>query len=185
MNNILERKKYIMQLLTAVEKHPATGHYKLEMMSFSYILVCGSIEYMTEYILQNWLNKTISHHKSTIYRGRKYVQYFLETQIQAREKNIEDFTSTKLEKIKDLIRAIAGENAKKKFNKLLGASKNSTILQPDIESRLERINRTRHELAHGQKIPTDIQPNITELKEDFKFVYKHIIKNIKLCLPKV
>lgn len=186
MNDILERKKYIIRTLKNIEQYPATSVYKLEMMSFAYVLVCGAIEYMIETVLQNWLNKTIKHHKSSVvYRGKKYVQYFLETQMGAREKNIEDFHSTKLEKIRRLICDVAGEKAKNNFNTLFNAAQNLTSLQPDINARLERINRIRHELAHGQKTPNDIQPNITELIEDFKFVYDHIIKNVKSCLPKV
>ncbi|MDD4901175.1 MAG: HEPN domain-containing protein [Patescibacteria group bacterium] len=185
MDNITERKKYVIQLLKDIEKHPATGDYKLEMMSFSYIMVCGAIEYMIENILHDWLNKTIKHHKYALYRGKKYVQYFLETQMQAREKNIEYFNSTKLDKIRKLICDVAGKGAKINFNKLFNNSRQSMTLQPDINARLDRINRIRHELAHGQKIPSDIQPNISELKEDFIFVYNHIIKNIKKCLPRV
>lgn len=185
MNNILERKRYIIRTLKDVEKYPATGVYKQEMMSFSYVLVCGTIEYMIETILQEWLNKTLKHHKTVSYRGKKYIQYFLDTQVDAREKRIEGFHSTKLDQIRGLICNIAGEKAKTNFNNLFNSSQNSTTLQPDINARLERINRIRHELAHGQKIPNDIQPNITELIEDFIFVYDHIIKNVKSCLPRV
>lgn len=185
MSNILVRKRYIIRTLKDIEKYPATGKYKIEMMTFSYVLVCGSIEFMIEEILQGWLNKTVKHHKNISYRGKKYVQYFLETQMSARVKNIDCFNSTKLDRIRELIYNIAGDKAKVNFNSLFIASQQSTTLQPDINARLERISRIRHELAHGQKIPCDIRPNITELKEDFIFVYDHIIKNVKLCLPRV
>jgi hypothetical protein len=185
MSDILERKKYIIQILKDIDSYPATSVYKLEMMSFAYVLVCGAIEYMIETILQNWLNKTLKHHKSTKYRGKRYVQYFLETQMDAREKNIENFHSTKLDQIRGLICNVAGEKSKNNFNALFNTAQNSRSLQPDINARLKRINRIRHELAHGQKTPNDIQPNITELIEDFKFVYDHIIKNVQSCLPKV
>ncbi|MBI4994728.1 hypothetical protein HZC21_03740 [Candidatus Peregrinibacteria bacterium] len=185
MNIIIERKKYIIRLLREIEKCPATLKYRQEMMVFSYVLVCGAIEFMTENILQNWLAKTIKHHTSSKYRGKKYVQNFIEIQTQAREKNIENFTSTKLSEIKKLVGNIVGEKTKEKFNSLLDASQQSTVIEPDIAARLERINRTRHDLAHGKKIPNDIQPNISELKEDFIFVYNHIIGNIIKCLPKV
>lgn len=185
MNIILNRKKEIIRLLNDIEKYSAMSDFKQEMMTFSYVLVCGTIEFMTENILQEWLAKTIRHHRVSSYRGRKYVQYFLDTQSQAREKNIKDFHSTKLEGIRELIKNIIGENARNKFNTLFQASQQSVALQPDINARLERITRIRHELAHGQKMPNDIQPNILELKEDFIFVYKHIIKNIQKCLPRV
>ncbi|HAM87943.1 MAG: hypothetical protein US83_C0001G0114 [Candidatus Falkowbacteria bacterium GW2011_GWC2_38_22] len=185
MNDILERKKYIIRTLKDIDKYPATSVYKLEMMSFAYVLVCGAIEYMIETILQNWLDKTIKHHKSAAYRGKKYVQYFLETQMGAREKNIEGFHSTKLDQIRGLISNVVGEKAKNNFNTLFNTAQNLISLQPDINARLERINRIRHELAHGQKTPDDIQPNISELIVDFEFVYNHIIKNVKSCLPKV
>lgn len=185
MDAVSARKKYVDKLLVDIHNYPAINQFKQEMMVFAYVLVCGSIEYMIETLLQNWLSKTIKYHKKSSYRGKKYIQYFLEIQTQAREENIENFHSTKLSKIKCLIKNIAGESAKLKFNELLKTTQQSIALQPDINSRLDRISKTRHYLAHGEKIPTDIQPNISELKEDFKFVYKYIIVNIKKSLPKI
>ncbi len=155
------------------------------MMTFSYIIVCGAVEFMTETIIQDWLSKTIKHHKGTSYIGRKYVQYFLDTQSQARGKNIDDFHSTNLDNIKKLIKEVAGETARNKFNTLFQGAQNTLTLQPDLNARLKRITDTRHYLAHGQKVPNDIQPNVSELREDFLFIYEHIIKNIKKCLPRV
>lgn len=182
MNIILERKKEIACLLKDIEKYPATSNFKQEMMVFAYVLVYGTIEFMIEGILQDWLNKTIKHHRASSYRGRKYVQYFLDIQSQAREKNIEKFNNPSLDNIRVLIQEIVGKSAQNKFNKLF---KQSRVLQPDIDSRLKRIADTRHWLAHGQKMPKDIQPNVSELREDFIFVHDHIIKNIKKCLPRV
>lgn len=185
MNVIDDRKKYVNILLKDISKYPATSKFKQEIMVFAYVLVCGAIEYMIETLLQDWLNRTIKHHKKSSYRGKKYVQYFLEVQSQAREKNIENFHSTKLSEIKGLVCNIAGDSTKIRFNDLLEASQLSIALQPDINSRLDRISKTRHYLAHGEKIPNEIQPNILELIEDFNFVYKHIIINIKKSLPKI
>ncbi|MDP3794334.1 MAG: HEPN domain-containing protein [bacterium] len=185
MSVILERKREVIRLLMDIEKYPATKDFKQEMMVFSYVLVCGAVEFMTESILQEWLDKTIKHHKGSSYRGRKYVQYFLSTQAKAREKNIKDFRSTKLEVIRKFITEVAGVPARKKFDLLFTQSQQSLSLRPDINARLEKINRTRHEIAHGQKMPNDIQPNVSELKKDFIFIYDHIITNIKKCLPRV
>ncbi len=186
MNVILERKKYVVRLLENIENYPSTNQFKQEMMTFSYVIVCGAIEFMTETIIQDWLSKTIKHHKSSsYYRGRKYVQYFLDIQSQAREKNIDDFHSTNLDSIRNLIKEMAGETARNKFNNLFQSAQNTLALQPDLNERLKRITDTRHYLAHGQKVPNDIQPNVRELREDFLFIYKHIINNIKKCLPKV
>ena len=185
MNPILERKKSVIQLLKDIEGYPAISVFKQDMMAFAYVVVCGAIEFMTETIIQDWLNKTIKHHKGLSYRGRKYVQYFLDTQSRAREKNIENFHSTDLDKIRELIKNIVGETARDKFNQLFQNTQQTLTLQPDINERLKRITRIRHELAHGQKMPNDLQPNIPELKEDFLFIYEHIIKNIKKCLPRV
>jgi len=185
MNVIDERKKYVNTLLEGINKYPATGKFKQEIMVFAYVLVCGAIEYMIETLLQDWLNKTIKHHKKSSYRGKKYVQYFLEVQSRAREKNIENFHSTKLSEIKGLVSNVAGDLSKIKFNNLLETSQQSAALQPDINSRLDRISKTRHYLAHGEKIPDEIQPNMSELIEDFNFVCKHIIVNIKKSLPKM
>jgi hypothetical protein len=185
MNVISERKKYINKSLGDINNYPATSLFKQEMMAFSYVLVCGAIEYMIEILLQDWLNKTIKHHNVSSYRGKKYIQNFLEIQSQAREKNIANFHSTKLSEIKALIANVAGESAKDKFSKLLDSSQQSSALQPDINSRLDRISKTRHYLAHGEKIPLDIQPNISELLDDFNFVYKYIIVNIKKSLPRM
>lgn len=188
MNIILQRKKEVISLLEDVEKYPSTNPFKQEMMTFSYVLVCGAIEFMTESILHDWLNKTIKHHRSSSYRyrGKKYIQHFLDIQSQAREKNITEFHSTKLSEIKKLIGNIAGKSTKDKFSNLFDVSQISVAtLQPDINARLDRITRIRHELAHGEKMPNDIQPNVTELKEDFIFVYEHIIKNIQKSLPRV
>lgn len=185
MNIIDERKKYVNALLKDINKYPATSKFKQEIMVFAYVLVCGAIEYMVETLLQDWLNKTIKHHKKTSYRGKKYVQYFLEVQSQAREKSIENFHSTKLCEIKGLINNVAGDSAKTKFNNLLETAQQSIVIQPDINARLDRISKTRHYLAHGEKIPNEIQPNISELIEDFNFVYKHMIVNIKKSLPKI
>lgn len=170
-------------MLDAIDGYSSTNPFKHEMMNFGYVLVCGAIEFMTENILQEWLNKTIQHHgHSSAYRGKKYVQYFLSMQSQAKEDSIKKFHSTDLNQTRELIKNIAGVAARDKFNQLL---QQSTVIQPDINARLERINRFRHDLAHGQKMPRDTQPNVVELKEDFLFVYKHIIKNIMRCLPRV
>jgi len=186
MGIVSDRKKEIDRLLKEIDRYPATSNFKQEMMSFAYILVCGAIEFMTETILQEWLYKTVKHHKSsTQYRGKKYVQYFLNSQSRAGEANIEQFHSMKLDQIRGLIKNVAGESAKDKFNQLFNIDNQNSILQPDINSRLDRVVRIRHELAHGQKMPNGIQPNIIELKEDFGFIYKHIIKNIQKCLPRV
>lgn len=185
MNILLNRKREIISLLDGIDKYPSTSIFKQEMMTLSYVLVCGAIEFMTESILQEWLTKTIKHHKASSYRGRKYIQCFLDIQLQVREKNIKGFHSTNLDIIRELIKNVAGEDARNKFNALLQASQQSSTLYPDINARLYRINRVRHELAHGQKMPNDIQPNVSELKEDFIFVYEHIIKNIQKALPRV
>jgi hypothetical protein len=186
MNIILQRKYEIIRLLNAIDSYPSTGLFKHEMMTYAYVLVCGAIEFMTENILEEWLNKTIQHHgKSTNYKGKKYIKYFLSIQSKARYGNIEKFTSTKLEQIKGLITQVAGDSATNKFKLLLTQVPQPTTIQLDANARLERINRFRHDLAHGQKMPLNTQPNITELKEDFLFVYENIIRNIKNCLPRV
>lgn len=186
MSIISNRKKEVTDLLSDIEAYPSTNKFRQEMMSFSYVLVCGTIEFMTESIIREWLSKTIRHHKTApYYRGRKYIQHFLDTQSQAREDSIEKFNSTALNRTKELIKNVAGEAAREKFNQLLQTANQSAALQPDINGRLERITRLRHELAHGQKMPNDLQPNVSELKEDFGFIYKHIIVNIQKCLPRV
>jgi len=185
MSVLLERKKYVLTLLKNVENHRSTDAFKQEMMSLSYVVVCGAIEFMTERILYDWLNRTIKHHKYSRYRGRKYVQNYLEIQSQTGERSIDSYHSTKLSEIKGLIGKIAGQLAKDKFIELLENAQNTSSINPDINARLERINRTRHELAHGSKTPDEIQPNISELREDFLFIYEHLIKNVKKCLPKV
>lgn len=186
MDALLERKRDVLKLLRAVEKYPASSVFKHEMMTFSYVLVCGAIEYMVEIILQDWLDRTLKHHRSISYRGKKYVQHFLDIQFHARNNDIGGFHSTKLSKIKEIICSVAGNEAKDNFSQMLVSSNQSASVQVNaIDSRLGRINRTRHELAHGQKMPGDIQPNITELKKDFIFVYEKIIKNIQKSLPKV
>jgi hypothetical protein len=179
---VLERKKEIVKFLTLIESYSSSGLFKHEMMTYAYVLVCGSIEFMTESILEEWLKKTIQRHdNSQKYRGKKYIQDFLSVQLSDKNDQIESFTSTKLSKIKELIGHIAGDSSKNKFNSLLSPAS----LQQDANARLDRISRFRHELAHGQKLPQDTQPNVTELKEDFLFVYKHIILNIKNSLPRV
>lgn len=185
MNVLLERKKYVLTLLKSVENHPSTGVFKQEMMALSYVVVCGAIEFMIEYILYDWLNRTLKHHRDSRYRGKKYIQNFLDVRSQEGEKRITKFHSTNLDRIKDLIEEIAGKQAKGKFSQLFQNAQNVYSISPDINARLDRINRTRHELAHGSKIPDDIQPNISELREDFIFIYEHLIKNVKTCLPKV
>lgn len=185
MNVLLERKKYVITLLKSVENHPSTGAFKQEMMTLSYVVVCGAIEFMIEHILHDWLSKTLKHHKGSRYRGKKCIQNFLNEQSQVKQKDIEEFHSTKLSQIRGLINKIAGQQAKDRFNQLFENDQSVYSINPDIDARLERINRTRHDLAHGTKIPNDIQPNIIELREDFLFIYEHLIKNVKKCLPKV
>jgi len=141
---------------------------------------------MIETALQEWLNKSIRYHgNSGSYRGKKYISYFLIIKSQAGVKNIENFHSTNLERIYELIKNIAGDSSLGRFKALLKHANQSIVLQPDINARLERINQFRHGLAHGQKMPQDTQPNIIELREDFLFVYKHIVQNILKSLPRV
>lgn len=186
MSAVVERKIEVLKILRTIEKYPATSAFKHEMMTYAYILVCASIEFMIENIVREWLNKSIKHHdNSSAYRGKKYVEYYLTTNSIGLLSGIDKFSSTKLENIRWLIGNIAGDASKTKFNILFNQANQSLILQPDLNARLDRIRGIRHALAHGSKLPNDIQPNMSELKEDFLFVYKHIIQNVSNCLPRV
>ena len=186
MSVVTQRKGEIIRLLKMIDSYPFTDQFKHEMMTYGYVLVCGAIEFMTENILEDWVNKTIKHHeKSDKYKGKIYIKNFLVIQSKTKKEQITKFSSTSLDGIRALITEIAGVEAREKFTSLLRQARQSIVIQSDIDERLKRICRFRHELAHGQKMPQDTQPNIAELREDFLFVYEHIIKNIIGCLPRV
>lgn len=182
MSPIIERKRAVLALLTELDNSKTTSQFRHEMMAFCYVLVCAAIEYCVETILADWVKKAGDcHNKSERYPGRKFTESFIAEQIKFKEGAIGSFTSTKLEKIQELVKSVAGDDCSKRLKIVLG----NEVDRNDLAARLERINRFRHTLAHGQQMPLSTQPNIQELKTDFLFVYSNLIQKINDCLPKI
>lgn len=186
MNAVAKRKQDIVQLLAAIDDYPAIKAFKHEIMTYAYVLACVAIEFMVESTLGDWVDKSIKHHEKSRYQGKSHVIYFLNIKSEAAVTEIKNFHSTNLDKIENLIKDVAGEMVMKKFKSSLKQRPpgSAFVLRQDIDERLKRISLFRHELAHGNKMPRETRPNISELRTDFLFIYNNVIKNLKNSLPR-
>ena len=48
----------------------------------------------------------------------------------------------------------------------------------------KRIATTRHNIAHGALMPSELSPNLAELEDDFNCVYECLVKNLDIALPR-
>ena len=177
---VLERKKQILFIIDRVRKCSVKNEFRHEMMTYAYVLTNGAIECMVEIILREWVVVNVKKHaNSNRYRGKVGVGSYLGISVEISNKTIGQFHSPGYGKIVDLIRNVSGELATVRFKRLVEASR---VTEPELDAKLKKINDFRHRLAHGQTMPRDTQPNLDELRSDFKSVYTHIIKNLDIAL---
>ncbi len=181
MNNaVLQRKREVLSIIDQVKKSSVSNKFRHEMMTYAYVLTNGAIEFMIETILREWAKENINKHGSVgKYSGKKRVSTYLRVSVEICYKKLSRFNNPDYDKIVELLKNVAGEDIKNKFRKLVKESRGT---EPEIDAKLKRINEFRHRIAHGGSLPKDEQPNLDELREDFKSVYKYIIKNIDIAL---
>jgi hypothetical protein len=177
---VLERKKQILFIIDRVRKCSVKNEFRHEMMTYAYVLTNGAIEYMVETILREWVVVNVKKHaNSNRYRGKIGVNEYLRISSEISTSTIDRFHNPDYGKIVELIKNVAGERVSKRFKELVDASK---ATEPELNAKLNKINDFRHRLAHGKTLPRDTQPNLDELRSDFKNVYAHIIKNLDIAL---
>lgn len=180
---ILLRKREILSIIDRIKRYPVRNEFRHEMMTYAYVLTNGAIEFMVETVLRAWIEKTVDRHsKSNRYSGKKKVTGYLHISSEISKKSISDFHSASYERILSLVEETAGKATKDRFKGLVQQSK---AIEPDLDAKLKRINDFRGRIAHGESLPSDEQPNLDQLKDDFSSVYKYIIKNIYIALETV
>ncbi len=178
---VRKRKKEILSLLQLIKKYSVRKKFRHEMMTYAYILSNGAIEFMIETTLREWVKENINkHNKSVRYFGRKSVATYLKNSAEVLDLRVQRFNNpSSCNGIGDLIKDVAGEDAKNRFVTMVGVSR---VMEPELDAKLKRINDFRHRVAHGVTLPQDEQPNIDELIADFKSVYKHIVVTVEKSL---
>lgn len=182
IRSVHERKQKVSIILARVNAIKSTS-VKHDQMCFCYVLVYGTLEFMIETIIRGWIQHHLKKHSSIgRYRGKRDVDRMIVALQANAEKNLELNNTIKYDKICGLLERAAGGTCLAKFKALVAASSDAGA--NDTISRIERISLTRHRLAHGIELPQGISPNISELENDFEFLYKNLIKNLDQVLPR-
>lgn len=154
---------------------------KHEMMCNSYVLVCGTIEYMIESIIRGWLKHNINKHKH-VYPGKKHVDGVLDTFYNNAELNLYNNHTIDYDRICNLVKSLAGDKIATSLKaSVLAASPPGVNM---TASALKRVSLLRHLLAHGHNTTLELSPNISELESDFNTIYTDLIENLDKLLAR-
>ena len=174
------RKLYIDKQLGVVKAMP-NNKLKHDTMCNSYVLVCGSIEYMIESIIRGWLKHNIKKHRYN-YPKKKHVDDVIDTLYNNAEVNLYNNHTIDYDKICSLIKTLAGDQILFTFKANVRAA--SPAGAEATISALKRISLLRHMLAHGINTTTELSPNISELENDFNTIYKNLVENLDTLLAR-
>lgn len=178
---IEDRRRKIRALLSSIKRRPPTTQFHHEMMTYAYVLTYATIEFMIETMIRDWYTAARQKHTSAQYIGRKSVERLLDHGMAAIDGRLCDFNSPGYSQICRLVETIFGKSVETRFKSRVAASTTNT---QDLVARLERIKMVRGALYHGTSFTSDIRPNIHELSDDFDFIYKHLIINVRKVIPR-
>lgn len=175
---VIKRKNRILSHIKDVRSLSPTERSN-ESMCGCYILAFGAIEFMIETLIRGWIRSNTRKHKHP-YKGKSDVDNVIKVLEDLAETNIKGNHAIKYSKICELVEKLAGSAKKDIFKNKIDSAGGATTLVAAID----RIELTRHQVAHGNLWPNEISPNLDELENDFLYIYGSLISALNETLPR-